>query len=191
MDASRSTPRAPKGQRCSTTCPGLETSGTRSSCSPRNVAVAVSRRRPRRPCRRIPAASSTPSRRPLALLGFMGLGKTLVGALVAERTKSTFFDVDHLVEHEAGMSIADLFATSGEQGFHTLEKRGLPRALQPGAVVALGGGVVMDDDNWALITGRATTVYLEVPFEMIWRRIGKSPSRPLISGRTASEVEAL
>jgi shikimate kinase len=49
----------------------------------------------------------------------------------------------------------------------------------------------MDDDNWALITGQATTVYLEVPFEMIWRRIGKSPSRPLISGRTASEVEAL
>jgi len=121
----------------------------------------------------------------------MGSGKTLVGALVAERTKSTFFDVDHLVEHEAGMSIADLFATSGEQVFRTLEKRVLPRALQPGAVVALGGGVVMDDDNWALITGRATTVYLEVPFETIWRRIGKSPSRPLISGRTASEVEAL
>jgi len=121
----------------------------------------------------------------------MGSGKTLVGALVADRTKSTFFDVDHLVEHEAGMSIADLFATSGEQVFRTLEKRVLPRALQPGAVVALGGGVVMDDDNWALITGRATTVYLEVPFEMIWRRIGKSPSRPLISGRTASEVEAL
>ena len=121
----------------------------------------------------------------------MGSGKTLVGALVADRTKSTFFDVDHLVEHEAGMSIADLFATSGEQVFRTLEKRVLPRALQPGAVVALGGGVVMDDDNWALITGRATTVYLEVPFETIWRRIGKSPSRPLISGRTASEVEAL
>jgi shikimate kinase len=121
----------------------------------------------------------------------MGSGKTLVGALVAERARATFFDVDHLVEHEAGMSIADLFATSGEQVFRALEKQVLPRALQPGAVVALGGGAVMDDDNWALISGRATTVYIEVPFEMMWRRIGRSASRPLVSGRTASDVEAL
>ncbi len=121
----------------------------------------------------------------------MGSGKTLVGALVAERARATFFDLDHLVEHEAGMSIADVFATSGEQVFRALEKQVLPRALEPGAVVALGGGVVMDDDNWDLIRGRATTVYIEVPFDMMWRRIGKSPVRPLISGRTASDVEAL
>jgi shikimate kinase len=121
----------------------------------------------------------------------MGSGKTLVGALVAESTRATFFDLDHLVEHEAGMSIAELFATSGEQVFRAVEKQVLPRALQPGAVVALGGGVVMDDDNWALISGQATTVYLEVPFDMMWRRIGKSPTRPLVSGRNASEVEAL
>ena len=131
------------------------------------------------------------TRKPLALLGFMGSGKTLVGALVAERAHATFFDLDHLVEHEAGMSIADFFATSGEPAFRALEKQALPRALRPGTVVALGGGVVMDDDNWALISGRSTTVYLEVPFDMMWRRIGRSPGRPLISGRTASEVEAL
>jgi shikimate kinase len=121
----------------------------------------------------------------------MGSGKTLIGALVAERSRATFFDLDHLVEHEAGMSIADIFATSGEQAFRAMEKRALPRALEPGAVVALGGGVVMDDDNWALISNRATTVYIEVPFEVMWRRVGKSPVRPLISGRTASDVEAL
>ena len=121
----------------------------------------------------------------------MGSGKTLVGALVAERSHGTFFDVDHLVEHEAGMSIADLFATAGEPAFRALERQVLPRALQPGAVVALGGGAVMDDDNWALITERATTVYLEVPFEEVWRRIRQLPGRPLIVGRTAEEVEAL
>jgi shikimate kinase len=136
-------------------------------------------------------SSSSPIRGTLALLGFMGSGKTLVGALVAERARADFYDLDHLVEHEAGMSIADIFATSGEGAFRALEKQALPLALKPGAVVALGGGVVMDDDNWALISDRATTVYIEVPFEMVWRRISRLPGRPLIVGRDASDVEAL
>src|SRR5256885_14086250 len=49
----------------------------------------------------------------------------------------------------------------------------------------------MDDDNWVLISERALTVYLEIPFASAWGRIGKLAGRPLISGRTASEVEAL
>jgi shikimate kinase len=133
----------------------------------------------------------TSERRPLALLGFMGSGKTLVGAIVAERSHSTFFDVDHLVEHEAGMSIADLFATAGEPAFRSLERQVLPRALQAGAVVSLGGGAVIDDDNWALINELATTVYLEVPFDALWERIRNVPGRPLLAGRTAEDVQAV
>jgi shikimate kinase len=133
----------------------------------------------------------TEERRPLALLGFMGSGKTLVGAIVAERSHATFFDVDHLIEHEAGMSVADLFATAGEPAFRALERKVLPRALQAGAVVALGGGAVMDDDSWALIRERATTVYIEVPFDALWERIRLVPGRPLLAGRTERDVEAL
>jgi shikimate kinase len=121
----------------------------------------------------------------------MGSGKTLVGALVAERTRAPFFDLDHLVEHEAGMSIADLFATRGEPAFRELERQVLPRTLKPGAVVALGGGVVMDDDSWTMISERSVTVYLEVPFGTLWSRIRLIPGRPLIAGRTASDVQAL
>ena len=121
----------------------------------------------------------------------MGSGKTLVGALVAERVHAKFFDLDHLVEHEAGMSIAEIFATSGEPAFRALERKVLPHALQGDTVVALGGGAVMDDDNWVLISERAVTVYLEISFQAAWGRIGKLAGRPLISGRTASEVEAL
>ncbi|HEX2646862.1 MAG TPA: shikimate kinase, partial [Candidatus Dormibacteraeota bacterium] len=121
----------------------------------------------------------------------MGSGKTLIGALVAQRARAKFFDLDHLVEDKAGMSIAEIFATHSEDAFRAFEKETLPHVLQEDAVVALGGGVVVDDDNWRLVSAKATTVYLEVPFKTIWERIRHLPGRPLILRRTESEVEAL
>jgi shikimate kinase len=121
----------------------------------------------------------------------MGSGKTLVGALVAERTHADFYDLDHLVEDQAGMSIAEIFATHSEAAFRAFEKETLPKLLLPGAVVALGGGVVLDDANWRLITEKAMTVYLQVPFDVIWSRIENLGTRPLIFNRTQAEVGEL
>jgi len=121
----------------------------------------------------------------------MGAGKTLVGALVAERSRAQFFDLDIMVEDRAGMPIADIFATHSEAAFRALEKELLPRTLKPGAVVALGGGVAMDDDNWRLISDEAVTVYLEVPFAALWTRIGHLSGRPLIARRSREEVAEL
>src|SRR6266571_5163199 len=72
-----------------------------------------------------------------------------------------------------------------------LESRLLPDALQSGAVAALGGGTVMDDANWRLIRQRSMAVYLELSFEAIWERIGRSENRPLIAGRLRREVADL
>jgi shikimate kinase len=121
----------------------------------------------------------------------MGAGKTLVGALVAERAQARFFDLDTMVEDKAGMSIAEIFATHSEEAFRAFEKSTLPTVLKPGAVVALGGGVVMDDENWQLIAEHAQTVYLEVPFAVIWERIRHFHGRPLVLNRSAAEVEEL
>jgi shikimate kinase len=121
----------------------------------------------------------------------MGSGKSVVGALVAAMAGSPFHDLDLMVEDEAGMEIPDIFRTRGEAAFRTLEKSMLPRALEPGAVVALGGGAVMDDASWSLVAERAIPVYLEVSFPTLWERIRAEQSRPLISGRSESEVEAL
>ncbi len=121
----------------------------------------------------------------------MGAGKTLVGALVAERSRAPFLDLDVMVEDRAGMPIAEIFATQSEDVFRALEKELLPRALKPGAVVALGGGVAMDDHNWQLLSDNALTVYLEVSFATLWSRIGHLSGRPLIARRSKEEVEAL
>jgi shikimate kinase len=124
-------------------------------------------------------------------MGFMGSGKTLVGALVAQRSGAVFHDLDLMIEDRAGMAISDLFATRSEAAFRSIESELLPKALEPGAVVALGGGTPMIDLNWQVIHEKAMTVYLRAPFEVIWPRIAGIEIRPLVAGRSREQLVAL
>jgi shikimate kinase len=121
----------------------------------------------------------------------MGSGKSVVGALVAYRAGAPFFDLDFMVESEAGMTVPEIFSSKGEAAFRALESKLLPAALRDGAVVALGGGTAMDDANWQLVHERAVSVYLELPFDTLWDRVGRSQNRPLVAGRLRKEVESL
>lgn len=121
----------------------------------------------------------------------MGSGKSVVGALVAYRANAPFQDLDFMIETEAGMTIPEIFSIRGEPAFRALESKLLPDALRPGSVVALGGGTAMDEQNWKVITERSKSVYLELPFEAIWARIGRAEGRPVIAGRLRGEVETL
>ena len=121
----------------------------------------------------------------------MGSGKSVVGAIVAERVGAPFRDLDLLIEAEAGMPISRIFAAGGEPAFRALEQRLLPAALEPGYVVALGGGSLINGANWDVVARTATTVYLDVPFQTMWDRIRKLTGRPLASGRSRAEVESL
>jgi shikimate kinase len=121
----------------------------------------------------------------------MGSGKSVVGALVASRANAPFLDLDFMIETEARMTIPEIFSNRGEAAFRTLESKLLPEALRGGTVVALGGGTALDDANWKVIKELSTSVYLKLPFDSIWERIGRTPGRPLIAGRLRQEVEDL
>jgi shikimate kinase len=121
----------------------------------------------------------------------MGCGKSAVGVLVAQRASAPFHDLDFVIENEAGMSISDIFATRGEAAFRAMESRLLPEVLQPGAVVAVGGGAPIDESNWRLISQRSTTVFLDCGFNTIWDRINGKTNRPLLAGRSRADLEAL
>lgn len=121
----------------------------------------------------------------------MGSGKSVVGALVAYRAGAPFYDLDFMIETEAGMTIGEMFSSRGEAAFRALESKLLPDALLDGSVVALGGGTALDDSNWSLIRKRSTSVYLEVPFDSIWERIGRTENRPLLAGRLREEIRGL
>ena len=121
----------------------------------------------------------------------MGCGKSVVGVLVAQRAGAPFHDLDFVIENEAGLSITAIFATRGEAAFRAMESRLLPEVLQPGAVVALGGGAPIDESNWRLIVERSTTVFLDCGFDSIWDRIKGTANRPLLAGKSRAELEAL
>jgi shikimate kinase len=121
----------------------------------------------------------------------MGCGKSVVGVLVAKRAGATFHDLDLLIESEAGMSISEFFETHGEPAFRAVESRLLPTVLLPGAVVAIGGGAPLDDENWRLIRERSVTVFIDCEFETIWQRTSGTTNRPLAAGRSRDELEAL
>jgi shikimate kinase len=128
----------------------------------------------------------------LALVGFMGSGKSTVGRLVAARAGVAYRELDSMIEERCGMPVAEIFASRGEGAFRALEADLLPRALEAGGVVSLGGGAVLPDGNWAMVRRRAQTVWLDAPLAVLLERAdGEAGTRPLLAGRSPAQVEAL
>ena len=130
--------------------------------------------------------------RHLILCGFMACGKSTVGALLADAVHRPFIDTDTLVEQQAGMNIPELFAARGEAAFRDLEHETvlrLPR-LSP-AVVATGGGLPTFARNVAPLREAGTVLFIERPFEAIWAALSTREGRPLASGRSREEMQAL
>lgn len=127
----------------------------------------------------------------IALIGFMGSGKTTVGRLLAGRLGYRFRDLDDLIEERAGRTIREIFAKEGEAVFRDLETeslRGLVREKK--LVLACGGGAAVQERNAAIFRESFFCVYLEVSFEEFLRRAGGDPARPL-SARPQDEIRKL
>jgi shikimate kinase len=117
----------------------------------------------------------------IALTGFMGTGKTVVGRRLAERLGLAFVDLDELIEEEAGMGIPEIFASEGEAGFRRRE-RALIAAIanREDIVLATGGGAVLDPDNVRTLKTRGVLVCLQAEPQTILDRIGADTHRPLL-----------
>ena len=118
--------------------------------------------------------------RHLALVGFMGAGKSTLGPVVAERLGREFISLDAVVEQRAGTAIDAIFADRGEAAFRMLEEEAAADVLacaEP-AVVELGGGAVTSMPTRRLLTERAFSVLIDVAVDEAWRRVEGS-GRPL------------
>jgi shikimate kinase len=136
------------------------------------------------------AATSTQN---IALIGFMAVGKSAVGRNLAKRLRRRFVDLDRLIEKTEGMKVRDIFEQKGEAHFRQVEKQTLAAVLQQdGQIIATGGGVVLDDDNLALLRERALLIGLSASTDTILNRVGNGTTRPLLKGADRRErIEAL
>ena len=108
--------------------------------------------------------NAVPPRR-IVLTGFMGSGKSTVGPRLAHRLGWRFLDVDAVIEAEAGISIAQIFARHGEPAFRDLEHSTVARlAAEDALVLALGGGAIEREETRTLLltTSGTLLVHLEV-----------------------------
>lgn len=132
-------------------------------------------------------------RRPIALAGFMGVGKTTLGRMLAELLERPFFDTDTKVEESAGRRIDDFFLADQEADFRRLEAEAVAELVSRGAVVvALGGGALLDDRSRALLRERSLLVHLHVPWRELRARVPELvATRPLLRGRSLAEIHRL
>lgn len=123
------------------------------------------------------------SQRPnLYLIGFMGVGKTVVGRTLARSLRMEFIDSDWAIEKEAGQTIAEIFRKEGEEAFRELERRfvetGHPSA---GTVVSCGGGLPIQPGMAERLKAKGVVVCLFARPETILQRTLGNPKRPLLN----------
>ncbi len=112
----------------------------------------------------------------VVLTGFMASGKSAVGRALAARLERRFIDSDHEIVARAGKPIARIFAEDGEAAFRALEREviaDLTAAPEP-AVIATGGGALLDDANYTALSRVGTIVCLVARPEVIARRVSAS-----------------
>lgn len=126
----------------------------------------------------------------IALIGFMGAGKTTVGHIVAERLGAPFVDTDVVIEQRLGRPIRSVFEREGEAHFREIEHLTVAELVRgPEAVVSLGGGAVQDARTRAVLRN-ARVVYLQVGYEEALVRIRGDEYRPMLHRPDLSELYA-
>lgn len=117
----------------------------------------------------------------IVLIGMPGSGKTTIGKLLSERLGRKFVDSDAFITEEAGMSIPEIFKSSGEPGFRKIESKVLAElGMESGLIIATGGGCVTVKDNYRSLRQNGTMVWLQ-------RNINNLPT----DGRPLSQTQNL
>jgi shikimate kinase len=119
------------------------------------------------------------------LVGFMGAGKSSVGALLARYMAWPFVDLDTVIEAGQGASIREIFEQAGETFFRQIEHAALVEVVRKApAVIALGGGTFVQSSNFDLIgQTRGASIWLDCPVEELWQRCSTMDNRPLFRDR--------
>lgn len=128
----------------------------------------------------------------IILIGFMGVGKTSLGKLLASKLGRGFIDLDEKIEHDAGLTIPKIFETYGEKYFRELEKAAVKEiCTRRNIVIATGGGTVKDAENLQMLKNSGVIICLTTEPEEIFRRTEKRGERPVLDGGGNERLETI
>lgn len=137
------------------------------------------------------AAISRRIKRPVVLVGLMGVGKSTVGRKLAELIDRTFVDADAAIEEAAQLSVSDIFEAYGEAVFRDGERRVIARLIEEGhGVIATGGGAFVDPETRALVLEKAIGVWIDCDVATLVERTSRRKSRPLLNKGNPAETLA-
>jgi XRE family aerobic/anaerobic benzoate catabolism transcriptional regulator len=125
-----------------------------------------------------------------ALIGLRGAGKTTLGGRLARELNVPFIELDQEIEQETGLPLSEIFTLYGQTGYRRIERRCLERVLQEHrrAVLAIGGGVVSEEDTFSLLLAHCYTIWLKAaPAEHMARVLAQGDFRPMAGNEEAME----
>ena len=126
----------------------------------------------------------------IALIGLRGAGKSTLGSKLAAERGIPFIELDHEIEKDTGMPLAEIFSLYGQSGYRAIEKRTLERVLHAGesAVISVGGGIVSEKETYDYLLAHCYTIWLRAqPEEHMSRVIAQGDFRAMAGSDRAME----
>ena len=128
----------------------------------------------------------------IILVGFMGTGKTVTGRVLAEQTGLELVDMDSIIEEQQERTISDIFAADGEAAFRAMERKLVQELAQrTGLIISTGGGIVLNPENITDFERTGLVICLKASPEMIFQRVEKDASRPLLAGDKKAQIQSI
>lgn len=118
----------------------------------------------------------------IAIIGFMGSGKTTVGKALAKLMEMKFVDIDKVIAAREKKSINEIFGEKGQVYFRDLEREIIAQeALKNNCVISTGGGSILDNENIKRLRETSFVVYLDCTIECLYQRLKNSVTRPILN----------
>lgn len=129
----------------------------------------------------------------VAFIGFMGVGKTTIGKLVAKKLYRDFIDIDEEIEKEFKLPVSEIFKTIGEEAFRKREKELVISTCRKKLnIISLGGGSFLQEDIRKECLDNCIVFYLDLSWDTWKERIGLIiDSRPVLQGKSLEDIEKL
>ncbi len=126
----------------------------------------------------------------IAIIGLMGVGKTTLGAKLADKMGYYFVDLDREIEDSEKKSVSEIFKKNGEEYFRALEKDKIKEivARDENIVLSLGGGAFMNEESRKILLEKAFVIWLKAPIDVILHRLGNKNNRPLLKNVNKRQV---